>query len=688
MVNRNPQELDQHIRGGLDLLADIAKSPSFSREEVETIENLHNSFLIRMKDMQLHLGIIGEFSSGKSTLLNAILKRPLAATSDRPCTPVPIFIRGGTDESITVKYQSGRTEVADISRFADLTTYGQAPKDVAELNVVIRSPFLAENRVVLVDTPGINAMEKEHTLITQSTLHRMHAAILLMYSKQPGSKSTIDFLGQAADQVHKLFVCVSKSDFLNSEQLDRVVSELPARILKGSGIDIGRVYPVHISQNEQSDDFDAFMSEIHVFMEHEWYESIARDLHGVLLEYIAKVRYVVNNRLLLQEKIFYEYMAANPTDFTSVASQIRKTITDDLDACFSESSFRQHALCNIKADQARILAGLENDIRPGKNKVLGFEIEKKAVKKEVDSAIENLNNSMGALAGRIDKWCDSAVNDYKDRLISTSKAALSSINDVLSAFDERLLDVLRTDPETIGKAKVARRNRYLFVPIVVIPALVIMHFVLASRSETGILWYVIGASSAALALYLPFSISKNPKEADVDYIARQRLSSMESFSMPYFGYTRSGSVALNALESSNFHLEHQRGINVAIGQGANIARIATGSLVFLPIGLAAGLYSWMRTPTARVICEDLQSKARESMSSMERGAIERFQSMRDTMQSTSNDYVNQLPVLYASILDTAFTANRQLLEQMEDSVKELERFNDRLDAISRHLLHD
>ena len=80
----------KQIRNGLDTLKSILKSNALTTNEKSIIKHHINTFEEKLSNIKLRLGIIGEFNSGKSTLLNAILERKVSATGDRPCIQSPL----------------------------------------------------------------------------------------------------------------------------------------------------------------------------------------------------------------------------------------------------------------------------------------------------------------------------------------------------------------------------------------------------------------------------------------------------------------------------------------------------------------------------------------------------------------------------------------------------------------------
>ena len=101
--------------------------------------------------------------------------------------PVPIEISYSLKERMIIEFGETKRSVP-LSDYEKYTTYGLAPEGITNIRMGINSNFLKTYNISLIDTPGINADNEEHTKVTEHVLETLHAAILLMYSKQPASK--------------------------------------------------------------------------------------------------------------------------------------------------------------------------------------------------------------------------------------------------------------------------------------------------------------------------------------------------------------------------------------------------------------------------------------------------------------------------------------------------------------------
>ncbi|WP_143425088.1 dynamin family protein [Geodermatophilus pulveris] len=117
----------------------------------------------------LCLAVAGRVSSGKSTLVNALLGRRVAPTRETECTKLVTWYRHGPVEKVDVVLRRGGT------RTVRLTPEGRLPEDVgaptADVErLEVRLPVAALERLTIVDTPGLASATGGHSARTEAAL--------------------------------------------------------------------------------------------------------------------------------------------------------------------------------------------------------------------------------------------------------------------------------------------------------------------------------------------------------------------------------------------------------------------------------------------------------------------------------------------------------------------------------------
>jgi GTP-binding protein EngB required for normal cell division len=188
----------------------------------------------RLRTGRFVLAVVGEFSSGKSFLLNALLGKiayeeragtariaGLLATDINPSTATITELSYAPEETATAHYPSGRTERIPIDRLSRFVAVGDEAKlhdatgeenDAPSLvRVGVDSPFL-KNGFVVADTPGLASINPAHRRATLSYLPGADAVLYLIDTQQPFTDGDASFLGIIRRYIESIFVVQTKID--------------------------------------------------------------------------------------------------------------------------------------------------------------------------------------------------------------------------------------------------------------------------------------------------------------------------------------------------------------------------------------------------------------------------------------------------------------------------------------------
>jgi small GTP-binding protein len=216
------------IRGVLADLATAAEAaglPSVARD-------VRESRLPKLDDERFTIVVLGEFNHGKSTFINALLGAPVLPTGITPTTAVLAHISQGPKVAATLVTESGERKAVDVKKLADwLTVDGLAQKPTAtgqgihHLELAHPATILDE-RVTIVDTPGVNDINEQRAEITYGYLPRADAAVFLLDATQILSASERQFLEERIlrSSRDRLLFVVAKSDLLDAAELEETLA--------------------------------------------------------------------------------------------------------------------------------------------------------------------------------------------------------------------------------------------------------------------------------------------------------------------------------------------------------------------------------------------------------------------------------------------------------------------------------
>jgi predicted GTPase len=198
----------------------------------------------RLERGKFVLAVVGEFSSGKSFLLNAMLGKfryeetggakalvGLLATDINPSTATITELEYGPSDQATAFFEDGRSEripLDGLNRFIAVGSGGagtmhDATKDErdapARVVVSANSPFL-ERGIVVADTPGLASINPAHRRATLQFLPSADAVLYLIDTQQPFTEGDAAFLGIIRRHIDSIFIVQTKIDLWQQVQND------------------------------------------------------------------------------------------------------------------------------------------------------------------------------------------------------------------------------------------------------------------------------------------------------------------------------------------------------------------------------------------------------------------------------------------------------------------------------------
>ena len=223
-----------------DMLNDASSGAAAFREQAE---------LVRKEEFVVV--VAGEMCSGKTTLLNAMLGRPLLTMDVNECTATVSFLRHPPPDGVMVHFRDGSppkavpsAEISDYTSRLSRKGEDTVADLVDHIDVFVESSFL-RNGVLLVDTPGTNTTTANHQRITNDQIDRSHAAIFVTSADTPMTRSDRDFLDRITESVARIFVVVNKIDYVSdSDDVPRVLEAVKNKVQESLRDATAKVYAV------------------------------------------------------------------------------------------------------------------------------------------------------------------------------------------------------------------------------------------------------------------------------------------------------------------------------------------------------------------------------------------------------------------------------------------------------------
>lgn len=208
-------------------------SPHMKATYMDQIDQIEKS----IAGQELRITVFGEFSSGKSTFLNALVGKDILPHEMTETTATITYIHNVPEnderlDTITVDFVEGQERTFKLSNNQQtLRDYLTTKSNVVDVATAVRSVhiychmFDSDHRLVLVDTPGLNGMKEHHRDITIDELRRSHISIC-MFNQKGLMESEVPNLRELLHYQREFIFVMNFLDRLSTDEGDSAESQL------------------------------------------------------------------------------------------------------------------------------------------------------------------------------------------------------------------------------------------------------------------------------------------------------------------------------------------------------------------------------------------------------------------------------------------------------------------------------
>jgi len=376
-LNKRDPQIEEHLSFAEELVY------KYDWDLADRLDFESRLFRIKRKqqDERLNLSVVGEFGTGKSTLINALLRSDdfLVSSSLQGTTVAATIVENDSECGILLEHMNGQQEYRFFELIDDLRegiiSCTTDPKIAQNLyNVRIRMP--SEHLAVgfrIIDTPGLNANEKWHEKVTLRTIHEMSdMSVLIIDANKPLTFSFCEFVKLTLEDVlDQCVFLVTRIDMIRKRERQGVLDYLKIKVEKEFSLENPIVLPYasvavldelygatselanishetetallrHMKEKKES----AQRKKIESLID-DMYYSLSDKLKPLSDSYHEDLDKLLRNRLVDLNPFVKEQNHLRTTTFEQTALRIRMGIIDNMEIYLNQA--HQHILSEIDA---------------------------------------------------------------------------------------------------------------------------------------------------------------------------------------------------------------------------------------------------------------------------------------------------------------------------------------------------
>jgi small GTP-binding protein len=378
----------------------------------------------RVAEDRFNLVVLGEFKRGKSTLINALLRRNVLPTGVVPLTSVVTTIAGGDGDRLRVYFHDGREEEHPLSELAEFVTEARNPANRlgVELARVELEHDLLRAGLELVDTPGIGSIHSHNTEVARGFLPRVDAALCVLDAGQPLSQGERELFREAAERVPRLLLVINKIDHLDHADREVAVEFIRSALSDLLGPSEVELFAVSARRREGLAPLLARLRKL-----------AAEERHALLLRSVAQLARGTAGEIA-QAARFESHAIELPLDqLGSRAEMFERRIAELADASAEAGDLLERGI--DRALQQLVNEPLEQYARN----------EEPRLRKDLRTHLDELGATVSPreLSAELEGWIDATVRGEFERLVPRFEAAIAEqLTELEQRYAQRIERIL------------------------------------------------------------------------------------------------------------------------------------------------------------------------------------------------------------------------------------------------------
>ena len=364
-------------------------------------------------DSYIKVPFVGDFSAGKSSLINSYMGVNLLPTDVAPQTAVSYELYYSENESLKV-YHNGSLKIK--LRLEDISTLDVVPGDIVKVYIKNDNiKKLNDKNIVIVDMPGIDSgIEAHNNAILNYIAEGTHFIIVMECTGGSFRNSTISFINEIKKYGLSLSVLLSKADKLPEKELhdNRTYIESQAKAIIGDYISVGVTSAVANMHSDLDSIFDTINADDYIALKYK--SKVVAFVNEVISELKLQTQLLLSNKenlsqrieqIKTEKEIALKELESKDNESQSVPLSADDILNDVREALLAKSDYLATIVLNSKNDQKLFTDEVMHIIRP---------VLMESFKREISEYQDCISSSIKDFSVKV----ESVINDSDNILLN------------------------------------------------------------------------------------------------------------------------------------------------------------------------------------------------------------------------------------------------------------------------------
>jgi len=194
----------------------------------------------RLESTSFEVAVFGRVNSGKSSLLNYILRTTVLPVGVTPVTALPTRVVFGPRPRVVIDFAEGKAAIVEPDQLSSYVTEQANPENarhVSRIQVELPADMLRDG-ITFVDTPGLGSLARYGEMETLAYLPRCDLGIVLVEATSTLNQEDVLIMNALLRAGVNPMVLLTKADMLSPDERTTVSHYIQAQFRAHLGIDV------------------------------------------------------------------------------------------------------------------------------------------------------------------------------------------------------------------------------------------------------------------------------------------------------------------------------------------------------------------------------------------------------------------------------------------------------------------
>jgi GTP-binding protein EngB required for normal cell division len=187
-----------------------------------------------LSDQYIDIVVLGQFKSGKSSLINSLIKENILPVGVIPVTSIVTRLQFATGKKAVVHFIDNTEKEINPVEIENFITESQNPKNIKNVEVVdLYLPQLFNfKNLRIVDTPGTGSFFRNNTETTFQWLPEIGLALIVISVERPLAEEDVTLLKNVSRYAANTKIILTKADLTTASQLNEIQHYIKGSLLQ------------------------------------------------------------------------------------------------------------------------------------------------------------------------------------------------------------------------------------------------------------------------------------------------------------------------------------------------------------------------------------------------------------------------------------------------------------------------